>query len=183
MKKKYNFSPEVYKIEEELIQYFSNAPMFQSKTPLFIKVFSYFTTRQFLTQEDLKRITGLSSGSISEIIHDLLDDDLIEVYNTSKSGKITYNSGSAGRMLLTLTINILRSTSKWEKPMIELKEEFNNNRDELKDLEGFDELENLFEIFIPLFSLYKELHIKFEKAVEDFESSDLNHVDKELVDS
>ena len=72
------FDPEVYILEDDIHNQLSTSRMFSTRDPLFIKLLGLFMTRKYLTQKTLKRITGLSAGKISQEVHHLLEDGLIE---------------------------------------------------------------------------------------------------------
>ena len=65
------FDPEVYNVEDDIINQLLASPMFSTRDPMFIRILGYFMTRKYLTQKTLKRITGLSSGKISEEVNQL----------------------------------------------------------------------------------------------------------------
>ncbi|MFW9785811.1 MAG: hypothetical protein ACFFFB_26235, partial [Candidatus Heimdallarchaeota archaeon] len=56
--KKIKFDPEVYIIEDDMLNQLLTSPMFSSRDPMFIRILGYFITRKFLTQKTLQRITG-----------------------------------------------------------------------------------------------------------------------------
>jgi len=67
------FDPEVEKIEDRLINFFSKLPMFSVIDSYFVRIFGYFLSRKSLTQEYLRDLTGFSTGKISQEINNFLE--------------------------------------------------------------------------------------------------------------
>ena len=163
------FDPEVYLIEEELLNHLINSPIFVSKDPLFIKILGYFITRQYLTQKDLKRLTGLSTGKISQEVNDLLEHGFIEIENVSEKGKITYSCKSRGMVILKYSMDIINEALKWEEELLEIKSELEDNKQSLQKLKGFDQIYKITNVILPSFSNYKELKEIIGNALKKFQ--------------
>ena len=82
------FDPEVYVIEDDIINHFLSAPFFAPRDPLFIKILMLFITRQHLTQKTIQDITGMSTGKISKEVNNLLKLGFIKIVDKSKKGKL-----------------------------------------------------------------------------------------------
>lgn len=157
------FDPEVYLIENDILNQFAASPIFFSRDPLFIRILGYFITRKYLTQKTLKRITGLSTGKISEEVNELLENELIEKAKISPKGKITYSADSAGTILLKFSRSIIDRMAKWEKELESMKLELDSNKSELENLEGYAQIYKINEYFLDIISKY----IKYIEVIDN----------------
>ena len=163
------FDPEVYILEEELLNHLINSPIFVSKDPIFIKILSYFITREYLTQKDLKRLTGVSTGKISQEVNNLLENGFIEKENVSETGKITYRCKSRGRVILKYAKNITDEIFKWEKELAEIKSEIEKNKQTLGKLKGFEQIHRIVNVVLPALSDYKKVRELFKDALKKYQ--------------
>jgi DNA-binding transcriptional regulator GbsR (MarR family) len=83
------FDSEIKKIEDEFIDFIVSSPLFIGEKLIFSTIKAYFMTRENLTQEELKELSGFSSGAISQELKKLLKRGLIEISNISNTGKMT----------------------------------------------------------------------------------------------
>ncbi len=155
--KKIKFDPEIYMIEDDMINQLAASPMFASRDPMFIRILGYFMTRKYLTQNRLKRITGLSTGKISEEINMLLKNGLIEKVNVSDKGKITYGAESAGKMLLKFSRSVLYRMANWDDELQNMRSELEDNRIKLESLNGYSRIYQINKYLLDTISNYKRL--------------------------
>jgi len=158
------YDPEVYIIEDEIINELIGSPMFSTRDPMFIKILGYFMTRKYLTQETLKNATGLSAGKISEEVNQLLEDELIYKAYTSDKGKITYCADSL--ILLRFSRHIINRMTKWMNPIEKLKVEFEKNKSELENLKGYNQILKIYNYVLSAISQYSK-YIKRIDALVD----------------
>jgi DNA-binding transcriptional regulator GbsR (MarR family) len=161
------FDPEVYLIEEEILNLLYSTPMFVGRDPTFLKILGLFMTRKYLTQKSLKRITGLSAGKISEELNNFLNMGLIEKAEVSKKGKIIYSAESAGLILLKFSKSIIDRMVKWEKELEIMKVELEKNKKSLENETGFKRIVDLTDYFLEATKKYKE---SFE-AIDEYSHS------------
>ena len=140
--------------------------MFLGRDPLFIRLLILFITRKHLTQATLQRITSMSAGKISQEVNQLLNMGLIEITETSKTGKITYCAQSAGIVFLSLTRHIIERLVKWEDNLVEMKKELEDNQGELGNLNGYKRLHGFTEAIVRLISNYKKSIDILDNAIE-----------------
>ncbi len=163
------FDPEVRFIEDQILNYLINWPVFRSKDPAFIKILGLFITRKFLTQKFIRQVTGLSAGKISQEINKMVDIGLIKVADVSPKGKITYVSTSAGLTFLKYTKNIIEHLGKWENDLKIIKNEMETKKKQLEHLEGYQGFYKLVSSFSPVIKIYMELLIEIQKDINDME--------------
>ena len=149
------FDPEVYLIEDDIINYFLSSPMFTARDPLFIKILLLFMTRKYLTQATLQNITHMSAGKICEEVNRLLELGFIEISDKSKKGKITYVAKDAGLVLLQFTRNTINQLVKWQDELAETMNELESNASKLSDLNGFKRLYENYRFYLELISNYE----------------------------
>lgn len=149
------FDEDVYLIESDMLNQLAASPMFSSRDPMFIRILGYFITRTYLTQKTLQRITGLSAGKISEEVNMLLENGLIEKSDISPKGKITYGAESAGITLLKFTRAVISRMAKWDVELHKMRSELEENRNDLKTLNGYERIYKIFEYLLDSISKYK----------------------------
>ncbi|NVM19569.1 MAG: hypothetical protein HWN80_17840 [Candidatus Lokiarchaeota archaeon] len=157
------FDPEVYYVEDDIINQLLASPMFSSRDPMFIRILGLLMTRKYLTQKTLKRITGLSSGKISEELNHLLEDKLIYKASISDKGKITY--GADFLILLRFLKYIINHMTKWIKELETIKLELENNKSELETLDGYTQIYRIYDYTLNTISKFSEYIQKIDKFV------------------
>ncbi len=150
------FDPEVYLIEDEMINQLAAAPIFFGRDPVFIRLLGLFITRKYLTQKTLQRITGLSAGKISEEVNQLLEMDLIKKADVSKKGKIIYSADSAGLVLLKFSKSIIDIMVNWGQDLEEMKLELDSNKTLLENEKGYNRITELNNNFLDAIKKYKK---------------------------
>ncbi|MFW9999538.1 MAG: MarR family transcriptional regulator [Candidatus Hodarchaeota archaeon] len=153
--KKISFDPEIYQVEDDILNQLIASPMFSSRDPMFIRILGYFITRKYLTQKRLKRITGLSAGKISEEVNLLLEDGLIEKSDISPKGKITYGAESVGKLLLKFSRAVIIRMAKWDEELKKIRKELEDNRSNLERLNGYARIYKIYEFLLEMISKYK----------------------------
>ena len=146
------FDPEVYNVEDDIINQLLASPMFSTRDPMFIRILGHFMTRKYLTQKTLKRITGLSSGKISEEVNQLLENKLIYKATISDKGKITY--GADFLILLRFSRYITHRMTKWVKELEIMKFELEKNKTELENSVGYTQIYRICDYTIGTISKY-----------------------------
>jgi DNA-binding transcriptional regulator GbsR (MarR family) len=164
--KEISFDPEIYLIEDDMLNQLINSPMFSSRDPMFIRILGFFITRKFLTQETLQNITGLSAGKISEEVNLLLENGLIEKSDISPKGKITYGAKSAGIILLKFSRSIINRMAKWDDKLQKTRLELEEHRNVLKTLNGYSRIYKIYEFLLDSISSYKIFIEMVDKILE-----------------
>jgi hypothetical protein len=153
--KKISFDPDIYLIEDDMLNQLITSPMFSSRDPMFIRILGYFITRKYLTQKRLQRITGLSAGKISEEVNLLIEDGLIEKSEISPKGKITYGADSAGKLLLKFSRAVISKMAKWYEDLEKMRMELEDNRKNLGNLNGYTRIYKINEFLLDTISKYR----------------------------
>ncbi len=164
------FNEEIKEIEKDLIDFFTYTPMFFGKSDIFSKSFAYFITRKELNQNQLRKLTGLSAGKISQEINRLLELEIIEKVDTSETGQITYQMKSVVLAFLTISSNILAEYMKCKAKIESINAELEDQRNILGQLDGYEEVLHVAKIFLDVLPFYERMYnILFEikKKVEN----------------
>jgi DNA-binding transcriptional regulator GbsR (MarR family) len=163
---KISFDPEIYIIEDDILNQLIASPMFSSRDPMFIRILGYFITRKYLTQKKLQRVTGLSAGKISEEVNMLLEDGLIEKSDISPKGKITYGAESAGKLLLKFSRAVISRMAKWDDELKKMKMELEDNQNNLETLNGYIRIYKIYDFLLEIISRYKIFIDMIDKILE-----------------
>ncbi|MFX1275848.1 MAG: hypothetical protein ACFFBP_05315 [Promethearchaeota archaeon] len=165
------FDPEVYVIEDDIINHFLSAPFFAPRDPLFIRILMLFITRKHLTQKTIQDITGMSAGKISEEVNNLLEMGLIEIVDKSKKGKLTYSANSAGIIFLNLTKFTVNKLVKWEQELSEIKKELEQGKKEFEHLNGFKRIYQNTSYYVDLIKEYKKMSDIIDKYTKSIKNA------------
>jgi DNA-binding transcriptional regulator GbsR (MarR family) len=162
--KEIDFDSEVYLVEDDILNQLKSSPMFTLRDPMFIRILGLFMTRKYLTQETLKRITGLSSGKISEEVNQLLDYKLIYIASTSEKGKITY--GADSYILLRFSRYILKRMEEKVKELEDMKSKLDKNKSDLESLDGFSQIYKIVDYTLSAILKYSKYLEKIDLLIE-----------------
>ena len=133
---------------------------------LTMRVYTYFFTRNVLTQKKLRSLTGLSLGKISLIVKFLIDMSVLERLNKKKKGSIIpadimrqqiYSMNSVQKSFFKSALNsgkiFLQNKPRFEEIMSELVV----NEAELKHLNGYENVLEVLKNYLRLFSTIKKI--------------------------
>ncbi len=162
MGEKEKFSPALLKIEEEIIQFLSNSPLFFTKDQFINQIRSYFITRKKLTQKKLQKITKLSPGKISQVLKTLIKWRLIEKTDVSSMGEYTYSMESIDKALINYFNILTEEMEKFVRPLEELKNKLDNSGDKIKNLRGYDKINYLLPLFLDAIKVNIEIMEEFK---------------------
>ncbi|MFX0005196.1 MAG: hypothetical protein ACFFA7_00290 [Promethearchaeota archaeon] len=159
------FSPTLLKIEEDIIRFLSNSPLFFTKDQFINQIRAYFITRKNLTQKKLQKITKLSLGKISQVLKTLIRWRLIEKTDVSSTGEYTYSMESIDKALVNYFTVLTKQMEKFIKPLEELKNKLDNGGEKIKNLRGYDKINKLLPLFLDAIKvnieIMKEFSIEF----------------------
>jgi len=153
MTKIQEFDEKVAEFENDIINFMIKSPLFFDQDHILSIIKSYFVTRRDLTQKEIKKLTGLSAGKISQELNSLIKMGLIEKSNISKTGEITYSMKSIQKSFLTTSLNAISEVSKAGKIYKNIKNELEKGREKYKNLKGYLKISNLINLLalaIPL---------------------------------
>ncbi|MHA1147532.1 MAG: hypothetical protein ACTSR8_04750 [Promethearchaeota archaeon] len=150
-------SPKFIDFESDFIDFFMTTPIFLGKREIFSKTLGYFITRRHLTQSDLRELTGLSAGKISQDINTLLDVGTIEISEISKTGEITYERKSIIASFFTISRSILNVYLKWKKRLEEIDSELRKEKKKLEKLNGYNNITKVLRMYLELMPHFEKM--------------------------
>jgi len=150
------FDPEIVQIEEQISDFLIKSRLLVKLRPIFIEILSFFITRKSLTQKDLKELTGLSAGTISQEINKMHENEIIEITETSKSGQITYSMNSVAISFMNFNRIIINDILKWQNELNRIKSELEKNEKEFQNFRGFKGIYDFVNFILPIIPAYKE---------------------------
>ena len=137
---------------------------------LFLEIYVYFFTRNVLTQEKIRQLTGLSLGKVSQIIGALIEINAIEeldkvkmhdIIPENKSRQKIYSMNSIQisffKSALNSGNNILKSYNHFKS----LRDELKIKKSKLKNRCGYNEVLQVLENYFKLMGF-------FDKSVKIF---------------
>jgi len=168
MSKIQEFDEEIETMEKEIVDFLLNKSyLFTGQKSTFMMIKAYFLTRKHLTQEMIKNLTGLSRGTISQELNRLVREGIIHKSDVSSTGEITYTLDSVEFAFVHAFYNAQKEIVEFGKKLTELKHDIQERKENLKDLKGFDKINqvvNLLTVSVP-FSL--KLYNMLEKEFSD----------------
>lgn len=162
MEESEKFSPTLIKIEEKIIQFLSNSPLFFTKDQFVNQIRSYFITRKNLTQKKIQKITNLSPGKISQVLKTLMKWGLIEKSDVSSTGEYTYSMESIDKALTNYFNTLTEEMEKKISPLEELKNKLDNGGEEIKNLRGYNRINYLIPLFLNAIKINNEIMKEFK---------------------
>ncbi len=151
-----DFDPEIVQIEKEIMNFLIKSRLLVKLKPIFIKILSLFITRKSLTQKDLKKLTDLSAGTISQEINKMLENEIIELTKSSESGQITYSMNSVAISFMNFNKIVINDILKWQDELNRVKSELEKNEKEFQNIRGFKGIYDFVNIIQPIIPTYKE---------------------------
>ena len=143
-------------IEEEIIKALTETTGFTVKNDQYTRILSYFIIRKQLTQGEVKKLTGYSTGFISQALNYLIENDLIEKVKIKGVRKPFYVVESIKYNYLLRFFNRLNLTFRKKPILDQLLLELRENEDQLKDLNGYAFIRNRLEELLEYFPLVED---------------------------
>ena len=142
------FSPALQKIEKEIIDFLTKTPILFTKDPFVNQIRALFFTRKSLTQNEIKKLTKLSSGKISQVLRVLRYWGLVEKTSISSTGEYTYSMDLIQTSLSNYFKALTKEMAKSAEPLREIKDILETEQENIKDLRGYDQINKLVPLFL-----------------------------------
>lgn len=169
------FDPEVKKIEDDILDFFLHQSAYSILKRYNLIIFVYFLTRKVFTQDQIKQLTGLSRGKISEALNFLIKKGFIEKIENEaikalipdrKTRKNYYSLLSIQKSFMVTGVNAFSEIFKWEPKFRELKSELESKKDELHSLNGYDKVLESLIYNLYLMSIYRKAYDFFSNYLD-----------------
>ena len=137
----HGFDPEIRDIERKIVKFFAEkAYEFTGRHPIIATVMTYFYIRKTLTQRDLQILTGLSAGTISKSVRQLIEMNVVT--KDIIPGTHTHNYKMES-LPFTSPKHFLRTESllgEMEQELKRIKETLDANAEEMQNLEAYQKI-------------------------------------------
>jgi hypothetical protein len=165
--KKYDseFSPQIEIIEKEMIEEVFDSLLFSFRSPYINKIIAYFVSRRFLTQSQIRDLTGFSVGEISQDLNKLIEQGLIHVVDKNEKGERIYEMESLKSVLYNRVTNLFTTIINHESQFISIKSEMKNDIS-LQKANGYDNISQVVEYYLSMIPMYKVFLSKFESFID-----------------
>ena len=137
-------------IEEELIEALVQTPGFMVKNEEYTRILSYLILRKSLTQSELRKLTGHSAGYISEALNHLIEEELVEKVKIPRIRKPYYQVESIPLSYLKRFQKRLKLFEKWKPELQEGIKEFEENKEELENLNGYERVKEMLKGYMQM---------------------------------
>ncbi len=135
------FDPEIRRMEKDIVTFFKEkGAEFGGKDPIFMTILAYFYIREKLTQQDLRDLTGFSAGTVSKVIRQLLQFNLITKATIPGTHKHLYTMEQLPVAFSQFYLPASRALLKSEDELKRMKRELKAHAQEMEGVEGFNEV-------------------------------------------
>ena len=163
-----SFDPELIEIEEKIIQYLIDSTLFYSTSATFRRILGLFITRKTLTQEMIKKLTGLSAGKVSQELNNLCEKGFITGTQENKTSPIIYTMDSVDIAFVNDAIRVLNTALDWEPRLNQINEDLQKNRNKLEKLNGYEDITRFLNFMMPLMAYTKGAMEEIKQLREEF---------------
>jgi len=156
-------------IEQEIITFISEFPLFVFEEMKYQPIISYLITRKKLTQTELQQLTGFSSGLISEGLNYLTNKEYISIEKIERIRQRKYILPSIGYFNMLKFYNRFQEIGNQKQKLTEIYKEMNDRKEELKDLNGYDLVKKRTYEFLQSLEIVDKAVVLFREAMNDFQ--------------
>jgi DNA-binding transcriptional regulator GbsR (MarR family) len=143
-------------IEEEIMKALTETTGFTVKNEQYTRILSYFIIRKKLTQGDVKKLAGYSTGYISQALNYLLENELIQKVKIKGVRKPFYVVESIKYNYYLRFFNRLNLTFSKKPILDQLIQELRENEDQLKTINGYAFIRQRLEELLHYFPLVED---------------------------
>jgi len=145
---KINFNSDITQIEKDLVEFLTKSQFFIGEKNSTAEIISFFIARKELTQNKLKELTGLSKGTISQELNDLLKRKIIEE-KEGINGKIKiYTMDSIINGFINSYLSAVKDYLKYKKEFTQIKIKLEQEKEKLQNYEEYDTIYKFVKIFL-----------------------------------
>lgn len=161
------FDPEIRKIEKDIVNFFADkGAEFVGRHPHVSAVMVYFYIRRKLTQKDLRALTGLSAGSISKAVRQLVRMNMVSKETIPGTHTKIYCMENSPFVSPRFFFATGKFIGKVEKKLQGMKTSLENNSKEMEGIEGYDRIYNTITQILSLLPLTETFMTKLEEQMK-----------------
>jgi len=162
-----NFDPEIREIEKEIANFFAETgAAFVGRHPHVSTILVYFYLRKKLTQKDLQALTGLSAGSVSKAVRQLVKMNIISQETIAGTHTYIYCMEKVPFVSPRFFFATGKFIGNIEKELKDMKKTLDDNLQEMKDLEGYDRIYGTITQILRLLPLTEAFMTKLEEQLK-----------------
>ncbi|MHA1646108.1 MAG: hypothetical protein ACTSVL_00935 [Promethearchaeota archaeon] len=161
------FNGNLKTIEKKIIDYLVNSPLHVFQKESYCQIMGYFITRNKITQKELKNLTNLSTGHISQGLKHLIENDIIESQKIKGIREGFYSMNTITESLLNRYAMALNSGIEWKKKLMEMNSELKERKEELQNLNGYNLIQEFIKNSIKLKHYYPKLKENLMKELKN----------------
>jgi DNA-binding transcriptional regulator GbsR (MarR family) len=150
-----SYSKNVRKIENEIVEYLVNSPIYSTRNEITSKILLYILLRREITQKLLQNLTCYSSGKISQELSNLVNSGMIIRKKIPGIRKKLYTFETVEKISTTRIKNILFAMAKWQDELDKIKKEMISKQNKLRNLNGYDNIMKVIDFYLPAIKLYE----------------------------
>ncbi|MCW4052302.1 MAG: MarR family transcriptional regulator [Candidatus Bathyarchaeota archaeon] len=135
------FDPEIRQIEKDVVTFFKEkGAEFGGKDPMFMTILAYFYIREKLTQQDLQDLSGFSAGTVSKVLRQLVQINLITKQTIPGTHKHLYTMEQPTVVFSQFYLPARRILLKSEGELKQMKTDLVAHAPEMRSIKGFSEV-------------------------------------------
>jgi DNA-binding transcriptional regulator GbsR (MarR family) len=156
------YNGNIRKIEKDIVEYLISSPIYSTRNEITSRILIYIILRKEISQNLLKKLTGYSSGKISQELNNLVDSGMIIRKKIPGIRKKLYTFESVEKISAARIKNIVAAMTKWEVELAKMKNEMITKRSKLGNMNGYDNVMKVIDFYLPAMKLYE----KFAESLE-----------------
>ena len=135
------FDAEIRQIEKDVVIFFKEkGAEFGGKDPMFMTILAYFYVREKLTQQDLQDLSGFSAGTVSKVLRQLVQINLITKQTIPGTHKHLYTMEQPTTFFSQFYLPAKRIILKSEDELKQMKADLIARAPEMRSIKGFSEV-------------------------------------------
>ena len=154
-------------IEKEIIEFLIKAPLFVLEKPSYTQILAYFCTRKQLTQKQIKELTNLSTGQISQALSHLLEQNYIQFRKVKGERQTIYTMNSFKYSALIGLYKALQASSEGRIRLKKIYQELEKREGKLRSLHGYFIIKEKLKQLIDVMPIYQEALDKLERFMKN----------------
>jgi DNA-binding transcriptional regulator GbsR (MarR family) len=161
------FDPEIRQIEKEIVTFFKEkGAEFGAKDPMFMTVLAYFYVRERLTQRDLQDLSGFSAGTVSKVLRQLVEINVITKGIIPGTHKHLYTMDQPTAVFSQFFLPARKILSKCEDELRQTKAHLIAHASEMRRTKGFSGMLAAVTLLQRLVSLSSTLIAEMKKEAQ-----------------
>jgi len=136
----------------------------------YTKILSYLTLRKRLQQDELYKLTGFSTGYISQALKFLIELDFVKKVKIVGIRKPYYEVDSIPLSYLKRIRNWFFFIVKWKPELENYFKELNDNMEKLKNLNGYKRIKELLKSYLQLIPMLEKILGIIERELEKYKT-------------